>query len=473
VQKISGGPVVQLLAHGATDVGRKRDHNEDRIVCDTELGLFAVCDGMGGHAAGEVAAEMVIDALVKAIGDAKSQNVLADPEKESERLGDVLEQAMQDANKAVNDFAQDQGHARGMGTTATAVVVHNSFATVCHVGDSRCYLVRDNRLYQLSDDHSWVAEMVRLGRMTEAEALRSPQRNLLVRSVGTQPVVKVDRLPIELVGGDSLLVCSDGLHSYFATASELVETVGRGEVDQLPRDLVSLACSRGGHDNISAVVLRMVPSEDGPQDARDPKQELTLLGRLQLFAQFELAELVRIRGAASSIAFGDGEYVTKIGDKGDALYVLITGKAVVTAHDEVLTTLQSGAHVGEMAMVDAQPRSASVISMGESHWLRVARQDIFRIVRQHPELAVKLLWNLVRVLSNRLRQTNASLQQRGDQLRDIRRQLNLEESDEDLPILEDPDGMILVEDDTLTESLVQIERTEGGGIDILLDIQKG
>jgi protein phosphatase len=428
---------------------------------------------MGGHAAGEVAAEMVCDALVKAITSAVSTGVLDHPERESERLGDVLEQAMLAANKEVHDYGQSKGHARGMGTTATAVVVHQSYATVCHIGDSRCYLVRDNRLYQLSDDHSWVAEMVRLGRMTEAEAQRSPQRNLLVRSVGTQPVVKVDRLPIELVGGDSMLICSDGLHSYFATPSELVETVGRGDVEQLPRDLVSLACSRGGHDNISAVVLRMVADGEEAFDARDAKQELALLGQLDLFAQFELAELVRIRGASSSIGFDDGEYVTRIGDVGDALYVLVHGKAVVTAQEEVLTTLQPGSHVGEMAMVDAQPRSASVISMGESRWLRVARQDIFRIVRQHPELAVKLLWNLVRVLSDRLRRTNASLQSRGEQLRDLMRQLDGVEVAVDDPILEDPSGLIMVDEDSHSGSHVKIEHTEGGSIDILLDITKG
>ena len=465
--------MVHILAYGATDVGRKRDHNEDRFVCDADLGVYVVCDGMGGHAAGEVAAEMVCDQLVEAIREARQDQPLEDPERESERLGNALEQAMQAANKAVHDYGQSKGHARGMGTTATAVVVHQAYATVCHVGDSRCYLVRDNRLYQLSDDHSWVAEMVRLGRMTEAEAQRSPQRNLLVRSVGTQPVVKVDRLPIELVGGDSMLICSDGLHSYFATPSELVETVGRGNVEQLPRDLVSLACSRGGHDNISAVVLRMMVDGEEAIDARDAKQELALLGQLDLFAQFELAELVRIRGASSSISFDDGEYVTRIGEVGDALYVLVSGKAVVTAQEEVLTTLQPGAHVGEMSMVDAQPRSASVISMGESRWLRVARQDIFRIVRQHPELAVKLLWNLVRVLSDRLRRTNVSLQSRGEQMRDLMKQIDDIEIAVDDPILEDPEGLIMVEEESIGGSQVQIQRTKGGSIDILLDIKEG
>jgi CRP-like cAMP-binding protein len=223
--------------------------------------------------------------------------------------------------------------------------------------------------------------------------------------------------------------------------------------------------------------------EDGADlGARDPKQELALLGRLDLFAQFELAELVRIRGASSSIAFDDGEYVTKVGDKGDALYVLVNGKAVVAVQEEVLSTLQPGAHVGEMAMVDARPRSASVISLGESRWLRVARQDIFRIVRQHPELAVKLLWNLVRVLSDRLRQTNVALQSRGAELRSMTAQLTMLEVSGELPILEDPEGLVVegeatgagdvnifVEEQT-DASEVQIERTEGGSIDVVLDL---
>jgi CRP-like cAMP-binding protein len=111
--------------------------------------------------------------------------------------------------------------------------------------------------------------------------------------------------------------------------------------------------------------------------------------------------------------------------------------------------------------------------MGESRWLRVARQDIFRIVRQHPELAVKLLWNLVRVLSDRLRRTNASLSSRGEQLRDLMRQLDGIEVAVDEPILEDPDGLIMVDEDSQSGTHVQIERTEGGSIDILLDITKG
>ena len=461
--------MAKLLAHGATDVGRKRDHNEDRIFVDGELGLYLVCDGMGGHAAGEVAAQMVIDVVREAMVKACSEPAADDPEAEGNRLGDALEAAFVEANEAVHRHGQEQALARGMGTTATGVVVHGSHATVCHVGDSRCYLVRDGKLYQLTDDHSWVAEMVRMGRMTAAEAMRSPQRNLLVRSVGTQPIVKVDRLPIELVDGDTLLLCSDGLHGYFSTPSELVETVGRGQVEQLPKDLISLACARGGHDNISAIVLRAHPSDGSGVSNRDPRQELALLGRLEMFAQLELAELVRIRGASSCIHYNDMEYVTRIGDKGDALYVLVSGKAMVSAHGELLTTLHPGGHVGEMAMVDAQPRSASVQSLGESRWLRLARQDMFRIIRRHPGLAVKLLWNLARVLSDRLRSTNTCLQARGAELRAANEQLMRMEVNAQALVLEDPDGLLLVDE----EDDVVLEQTAGGSIDIIFDVGEG
>jgi serine/threonine protein phosphatase PrpC len=342
--------VIQLYAEGTTDVGRKRDHNEDRIFCDPTLGLYIVCDGMGGHEAGEVAAEMVTDHLVEAMSEAVGSELGASEEAVAEALGDALERALTDANAAVNTFALEQGQKRGMGTTCTAMIAHGAHATICHVGDSRCYLVRDGRLYQMTQDHSWVAEMVRLGRMTKQEAERSPQRNLLVRSVGTQPVVKVDRLPLDLVANDNVLICSDGLHSYFASPSELVELLQRGDVAQLPKDFVSLACSRGGHDNVSAVVVRMPSADEMPPSHRDPKAELELLGKIELFADFELPELVRIRGAASLVGFADGESVTVKGEQGDAMYVLVEGRAMVAVEEEVLTTLSVGSHVGDIVV---------------------------------------------------------------------------------------------------------------------------
>jgi serine/threonine protein phosphatase PrpC/CRP-like cAMP-binding protein len=483
--------VIQLYAEGTTDVGRKRDHNEDRIFCDPTLGLYIVCDGMGGHEAGEVAAEMVTDHLVEAMSEAVGSELGASEEAVAEALGDALERALTDANAAVNTFALEQGQKRGMGTTCTAMIAHGAHATICHVGDSRCYLVRDGRLYQMTQDHSWVAEMVRLGRMTKQEAERSPQRNLLVRSVGTQPVVKVDRLPLDLVANDNVLICSDGLHSYFASPSELVELLQRGDVAQLPKDFVSLACSRGGHDNVSAVVVRMPSADEMPPSHRDPKAELELLGKIELFADFELPELVRIRGAASLVGFADGESVTVKGEQGDAMYVLVEGRAMVAVEEEVLTTLSVGSHVGEMALVDARPRSASVVSMGPSQWLRLARGDVFRIIRRNPELAVKLLWNVVRSLSERLRQTNASLQARGDELKKLSADLFQLTGDDEL--LVDSDDLILVDeeggDSTVTvggesptsaapaaqaadESTARFEKTQGGSFIIDLDVSE-
>lgn len=409
-----------LLAQGATDIGQRRDHNEDRIFCDPNMGLFIVCDGMGGHAAGEVAAEMVVDSIVHHLEEGMAEiPENAEEDARAKLLGDALERAVLAGNQAVHARGQAEGHKSGMGTTCTALVISGRRASLCHVGDSRCYLVRDEKLYQLSQDHSWVAEMVRMGRMSQDEADKSPQRNLLVRSIGPQPVVKVDRLTIDLVAQDTLLLCSDGLHSYFASPSELVELLERGDVSRLPEELIGLGNSRGGHDNLSAVLVRMPDADDLPATGRDPRVELAFLGKLDLFSELGLPELVRVRSICSHVSYDNGEPICREGAAGDSMYVLIGGKASVTAQGDHLTDLAPGDHVGEMSLVDARPRSASVFSIGESRWLRIARGEVFRVVRQEPELAVKLLWNFVRVLSSRLRDTNAALQDRGSQLREL------------------------------------------------------
>ncbi|MBM64632.1 MAG: hypothetical protein CMH55_00175 [Myxococcales bacterium] len=403
--------VAFLLAQGATDIGQRREHNEDRIFCDPNMGLFVVCDGMGGHAAGEVAAEMVVESIVHHLEECLSELPdHLDEEDAANQLGNALEQGIMAGNAAVHARGQAEGHQGGIGTTCTALVVHGRRACLGHVGDSRCYLVRDEKLYQLSQDHSWVAEMVRTGRMTVEEAERSPQRNLLVRSVGPQPVVKVDRLSIDLVAHDTLLLCSDGLHSYFSSPSELVELLERGDVSRLPEELIGLGNSRGGHDNLSAVLVRMPSADDLPPSDRDPRVELAFLGSLDLFSEMGLPELVRVRSICSHVTFEADEPICREGAVGDSMYVLLSGSANVLSNGQVLTDLSPGDHVGEMSLVDARPRSATVISHGESRWLRIARGEIFRVVRQEPELAVKLLWNFVRVLSSRLRDTNAALQ---------------------------------------------------------------
>jgi PPM family protein phosphatase len=240
---------MKLNSYSLTDVGRKRDHNEDSFLVRDDVGLFAVADGMGGHQAGERASRMALDTLA---------NVLRAPESPAERE-DVLQRlrdATQAAGAAIFDAAQSDPTLQGMGTTMTCLWFHGGRAYLAHVGDSRAYLFRDGRAQQLSDDHSWVSEQVRAGMMSEEEARESKFRHIITRSVGFERDVLVDGAAIPIQAGDCYLICSDGLSNY-VEGDELARILTGRFYRDVPRLLVELANDRGGDDNITVVLVHV------------------------------------------------------------------------------------------------------------------------------------------------------------------------------------------------------------------------
>jgi PPM family protein phosphatase len=229
-----------------SDIGLHRKTNEDAVVVAPPL--YAVCDGMGGAQAGEVASALAAETL--AAGVAGGLSLLA---------------AAEAANAAVFARARgDSAHA-GMGTTLTAVLLEADVGHFVHVGDSRAYLWRDGELTQVSDDHSLVAEMVRGGRLTEEEAAVHPHRSVLSRALGTESAVRFDEFAVDLRVGDVLLLCSDGLSGPVA-APAMARALSLRDVDEAARTLIHEARRQGGPDNITALVLRFeTASAEGAQ----------------------------------------------------------------------------------------------------------------------------------------------------------------------------------------------------------------
>jgi PPM family protein phosphatase len=232
-----------------TDIGLHRKTNEDTFVVTPPL--FAVCDGMGGAQAGEVASGLAAETLAAAVAD-----------------GRPLLAAAEQANAAVFQRANDDIDHSGMGTTLTAVVLVGDTGHFVHIGDSRAYLLRDGALEQLSDDHSLVGEMVRDGRLSEEEAASHPHRSILSRALGTEPLARIDEFEVDLRAGDVLLLCSDGL-SGAVPAEAISKALGRADPDDAAAKLIAEARKHGGPDNITAVVLRL----DEPRAA---DEEVTL-----------------------------------------------------------------------------------------------------------------------------------------------------------------------------------------------------
>ncbi len=196
-------PAFSILASGATDVGRRREQNEDAHLVDRSLGLFIVADGMGGHAGGGTASRLAVETIqasVRAAQSSRPEAFGATEGVEDSPLPEVLRQAVEDACARIFQTAQEDPELAGMGTTVTAALVNGRLAFVAHVGDSRCYLLREGRIYQVSEDHSLVNEQLKAGTISADEAKRSRFKNIITRSVGFEQQVQVDLMGVELRG---------------------------------------------------------------------------------------------------------------------------------------------------------------------------------------------------------------------------------------------------------------------------------
>jgi serine/threonine protein phosphatase PrpC len=240
----------QVEAFGLTHTGLVRGANEDAYLMRPDLGLFAVADGMGGAAAGDVASRMAIDAVHEAIEESGALR----PAHSAPLL---LLGGVETANTLIHAAAQEDRRKQGMGTTFTGVLLFGGRIAMAHVGDSRCYLLRGGRFEPMSEDHTWVRAMVRTGAMTPEEAATSHLRNKLVRAVGPDEHVDVDTRLAVTEPGDVYLLCTDGLHGL--VDDEAIASVLRAEPDltRAAQALIELALDAGGDDNVTVVLVRV------------------------------------------------------------------------------------------------------------------------------------------------------------------------------------------------------------------------
>lgn len=394
-----------------TDVGRARKHNEDGWLIDDQLGLYAVADGMGGHAAGEVASAYGLRCVQEQL--VKKKALLDDfareqtPEKRAQITREV-ELAINVASSAIYHMAQRDKKRHGMGTTLSLVLLVGNKAFMAHVGDSRIYLARANQIHQLSEDHSYLWEQIKKGAITVEEAKRSPFSNVITRAVGITETVQVDTLVFDLLPGDTYLLCSDGLHGYLEGDAELGQILMHEDGEEVPRRLIGLANARGGKDNITSVVLR-VPGDANDPSAVDVIEKMDILRKIPLFRHLNYKELVKILNQTQQKTFQDGEIVIEEKSDGDEFYIILSGEVEVTKGGRPLTVLGAGVHFGEMALVDRSPRSATVRARNTVRLMSLSRKAFYHLVRTEAVLSSKLLWSFVQVLSHRLRATNEAL----------------------------------------------------------------
>jgi protein phosphatase len=251
---------MRLSYQAVTDVGRKRKGNEDALFLNPEERLFVVADGMGGHAAGEVASKIAVDSINEFVTLTGGDEEITWPFGLDETIsydGNRLKTAIRHANRRVLEATREKTEYEGMATTVAAVLVDGDLANLGHVGDSRIYLLSEGELSQLTSDHSWVNEQIQNGVISADQARSHPLRNVVTRALGGKPDLNVDMQVRKMKPGEMLLICSDGLTTM--VADEQIRRVlqeAEGDVDKAAHALVDEANASGGEDNITVVLLK-------------------------------------------------------------------------------------------------------------------------------------------------------------------------------------------------------------------------
>ncbi|HVE83467.1 MAG TPA: cyclic nucleotide-binding domain-containing protein, partial [Myxococcales bacterium] len=382
------------------------------MLVDPALGLYVVADGMGGHAAGEVASAKATEVVKQHIS--ANRQVLKDlaqnaTQQNRSNAAALVELAVQKACAEIYKQAVADPTKRGMGTTLVCLVLSGNKGVIGHVGDSRVYLVRNGQCHRLTEDHTLVAAQLKAGTISKEQAASSQYRNVITRAVGIQESVQVDTLIVEAVPGDTFLLCSDGLHGYL-NDDEVAPLVAAVPGKDLPKKFITLANERGGKDNITAVVIQV--GGDGAvvsEETAEAQSRMEALRKIPLFRHLTYKEQTAVLSIATTRTFPGGREIVVEGQPGEELFVVIRGRVSIEKNGVEIAELRAGGHFGEMGLIDNAPRSATVRASEPTRVMVIARSDLMNLMKRESILAVKMLWSFVQVLSDRLRATNSEL----------------------------------------------------------------
>jgi protein phosphatase len=247
---------MRITSGGITNVGMKRQNNEDNYLINDEVGVYVCCDGMGGHAGGDYASQIAVTTVEEVLANIRDEGAADDDAAEDQITQEKIKYAIRLAGKRIYERAQADPEFRGMGTTAVILLFRRGMAYLAHVGDSRGYLLRGGQITQRTEDHSWVNEQIKAGLITAETAKHHRFRNIITRSLGFQEEVEIDTQVLRAEPGDMYLLCSDGLTN-LVSEEEIRDMLIATSFQEALRDLVTLANERGGDDNITAVLARV------------------------------------------------------------------------------------------------------------------------------------------------------------------------------------------------------------------------
>lgn len=403
-----------------TDVGNVKPINEDSAAAHSEQGLFVVADGVSGREAGEVASQTLVEEFNKRAPALMEKLHQRDPLHNDEHREELLHDLVtliDEINGVVYQLGQQPEYNGGIATTVVAMLLWENAALVAHVGDSRIYLVRNQKIFRITEDHTY-AELLRKqhGAGALPERLSKRYSHVLTRSIGSHPHVDVDVVFFDFYAGDRFLLCTDGLTDYL-NGQELLQMMTTMPTDRVASALVQEAKDRGGRDNITAI---FVDVEDSPAHRTmslpqmDTLKKVDFLGELVLFRQLTTLELLRVLRVVYEHNYNDQELIVSEGERSDSIYLLVEGTVEVRRHGKTLATLAPGDHFGELSIFEGSTSSVDVVSVGRTLVFAVPHQHFKSMVSEDLALGNKLLWNITYQLANHLTRMNQQISAEGE-----------------------------------------------------------
>jgi serine/threonine protein phosphatase PrpC/CRP-like cAMP-binding protein len=396
---------MKIVCTAGTDVGKERSNNEDAHLVDEALGLYIVCDGMGGHQYGEIASANATEFIRDAVRQQSAElERFRAGELTTKDVRALLKSALEATNAKLREMVASDASLDGMGTTAVVVLINGNHAFLGHVGDSRMYLLRDDTVHPITEDHSIGSEV------QKKTSLPREYRGALTRALGVHDSVEPDVLSFDLFPGDVLLLASDGLYTYFTPRKlrDIFAEQGPAATETVLRALIDGALERGGRDNITGILL-YVDDDPAKKEYQIARRKLEIIQQLSLFRYLTFTELLHIMNLAHAERFETGAAIFTEGEDGESLFIILRGEVVIRKGTHELARLNDGSHFGEMALLEKGPRSATVTALRDTVCLVIDRTAFYDLLRDLPNLAVKVLWSFVKVLSTRLRETTDEL----------------------------------------------------------------
>ncbi len=404
-----------IRAWGLSDVGKVRQVNEDAILVDQSLGAYAVADGMGGQGAGDQASRLALEIVANHLRSHQDilERATRDRETAVEMLPTLVEAAFQSASTRVYNQASARAlpTGRNMATTLSLLLVDGPRGVIGHVGDSRIYLLRDGQLYLITEDHNHLQLLIKNG-LDPKSASEVPHAHALTRALGAQARVEVDTLSFVPLPGDVFLLCTDGLHK-LVSREEIATLLADPDMDSVAARLIDLALERGGSDNVSVVVVQVDSDAEHTSTVhRDAKLEMEALGSLELFGNLDYLEILELMEHFEERHAAGGEVIFQEGSIGSELYVIVDGSVEIRVKGRLLRILEKGSHFGEFALIDQQPRSATIRTREPTHLLVLTQEQFERLKKENPSKALAFYEVIAKRLSLNLREADFLLLQR-------------------------------------------------------------